>query len=197
MRLIIVRHGETEDNKKGIRQGHTPGKLSKKGISQSKKVGKRLSKESFDIIYCSDLRRAKQTLKEIKRHHPKIKAIYTAALRERCYGRFDGRPRTDLKEFLEKKGITVHQLKGKGIETSGQKDRRVMNFYRNMLKRHPDCTILWVTHAGPIYTILMELLGITSAQAVAINPQNTSVTIIEVDKEKNHKVHLANCIKHL
>jgi len=28
MKLIIVRHGETEENKKGILQGHLPGKLT-------------------------------------------------------------------------------------------------------------------------------------------------------------------------
>ena len=38
MRLILTRHGETEENATGIRQGHLPGKLSEKGIEQAKKL---------------------------------------------------------------------------------------------------------------------------------------------------------------
>jgi len=37
MRLIITRHGETEENRARIIQGHLPGKLSEIGINQAKK----------------------------------------------------------------------------------------------------------------------------------------------------------------
>ena len=45
MNLIITRHGETKENKLGIIQGHLPGKLSRKGIKQVKKVALRLKNE--------------------------------------------------------------------------------------------------------------------------------------------------------
>jgi len=61
MKLIIVRHGETEENKKGIVMGHLPGKLSQEGINQIKKVALRLKDEKIDFIYSSDLTRASDT----------------------------------------------------------------------------------------------------------------------------------------
>jgi len=38
MRLILVRHGETEGNVKRLIQGHLHGKLTKKGREQAKKL---------------------------------------------------------------------------------------------------------------------------------------------------------------
>ena len=65
MKLIIVRHAESEANSKGISQGYknewedTP--LSGKGEQQAKKVAQRLKSEEISLIYSSDLKRAKQT----------------------------------------------------------------------------------------------------------------------------------------
>lgn len=69
MKLIIVRHGETEENASEIIQGHSLGKLSKKGIEQSKKLALRLKGEKIDMIFSSDLERAKDTIKEVARFH--------------------------------------------------------------------------------------------------------------------------------
>lgn len=38
MKLIITRHGETEENVTGILMGHLPGVLSANGINQAKKI---------------------------------------------------------------------------------------------------------------------------------------------------------------
>ena len=65
MKLIITRHGETEENKAGIIQGHLPGHLSEAGIEQAKKVAFRLKDEKINFIYSSDLDRAADTAKEI------------------------------------------------------------------------------------------------------------------------------------
>ena len=61
MRIILTRHGETEENKKGIMQGHMPGNLSVEGINQAKKLGLRLKDENVSAVYSSDLKRAVDT----------------------------------------------------------------------------------------------------------------------------------------
>ena len=40
MKLILTRHGETEENIKGIVQGHMPGRLSATGKDQAKRLAK-------------------------------------------------------------------------------------------------------------------------------------------------------------
>ena len=63
MRLLITRHGETEENVNGVIQGHLPGKLSKLGLEQIKKIANRLKDEKIDYIYSSDLDRSSETAK--------------------------------------------------------------------------------------------------------------------------------------
>jgi probable phosphoglycerate mutase len=42
MKLILTRHGETEENKAGIIQGQGIGRLSDEGKNQAKKIALRL-----------------------------------------------------------------------------------------------------------------------------------------------------------
>ena len=51
MKVILVRHGETEENKKGIMQGHIPGKLSKLGIEQAKRLAFKLKDEKLSLHF--------------------------------------------------------------------------------------------------------------------------------------------------
>ena len=71
MKLITVRHGKTKANEMGLSQGHLNtevANLNEEGITQAKKVAKRLKNEKIDIIYSSDLKRAKNTAKEIAKY---------------------------------------------------------------------------------------------------------------------------------
>ncbi len=61
MKIILVRHGESEYNAKTTEHHNSP--LTKKGVIQAKHLGKRLKKEGINIdeIYTSTLIRSKQT----------------------------------------------------------------------------------------------------------------------------------------
>ena len=59
--LIIVRHGQTEWNIAGIRQGHLDSRLTSKGVAQAQALAQRLAREKFSALYSSDLGRAVQT----------------------------------------------------------------------------------------------------------------------------------------
>src|SRR3989338_4842950 len=52
-------------------------------MGQAKKVAAHLKNEKIDFIYSSDLRRAKDTAKEIAKYH-KVKIFYTKELSERA-----------------------------------------------------------------------------------------------------------------
>ncbi len=67
MKLYIVRHGETDHNINKIIQGHLNTPLNSNGIIQAQKIANRLKDINFDIIYSSDLSRAKTTAEEINK----------------------------------------------------------------------------------------------------------------------------------
>ena len=76
MRIIVIRHGETFQNAKHILMGQSHGVLSRKGIKQIHILALKLKNQKIDFIFSSDLRRAKDTTKEIARYHD-VPIIYT------------------------------------------------------------------------------------------------------------------------
>jgi broad specificity phosphatase PhoE len=195
MKLIITRHGETEENLHGIIQGHLPGKLSEKGIDQAKKVAQRLKDEKLDFIYSSDLERAASTAREIAKFHPDIPVVFVQDLRERFLGAWQGEKmkvlgfsgNTGILEFSPADGETIEALY-----------TRADNFIKRLLSKHKKSTILCVGHDGICKAMIGVLTGKTPAKIISIkNLHNTAVSVIETDGEKNYRIEVFNCIAHL
>jgi len=83
VRIYIVRHGETEENKQKIIQGHLDTALNFEGERQADLVAKALKDIPFDACYSSDLRRAVDTAKRILVYHPGVEVQTQTAVRER------------------------------------------------------------------------------------------------------------------
>ncbi len=64
MKLVLLRHGESDWNRENRFTGWTDVDLSEKGLSEAKKAGETLKKEgyAFDVAYTSVLKRAIRTL---------------------------------------------------------------------------------------------------------------------------------------
>lgn len=87
--FYIFRHGETDWNKQKRCQGHTDIDLNQTGLNQAKELGKKLLNIELEIIYSSDLKRAKATgsvVAEMKQ----IPITFDSRLREMSYGRAEG-----------------------------------------------------------------------------------------------------------
>src|SRR5579863_8522557 len=83
VRIYIARHGETEENKKRIVQGHLDTNLNSEGERQSDLLAKALKDVPFDACYSSDLRRAVETAKRVLVHHSGVELQTQLAVRER------------------------------------------------------------------------------------------------------------------
>jgi len=85
MKITLVRHGEIDNNYLGAYNGHIDIGLSKHGNEQALELAKQFKNEKFDAYFCSDLIRARETLKPFR-----VKAVYTSKLREKSWGRHEG-----------------------------------------------------------------------------------------------------------
>jgi broad specificity phosphatase PhoE len=196
MKLIIVRHGETEDNAKKIIQGQNPGKLSALGKEQAKKVASRLKNEKIDFIYCSDLGRAKETLVPIVESHQNIPTIYEPMLRERKFGVFDGKTMKDYKQA--KDAANDRKWRPENGENFYDVKRRIRKFLKHLLKNHSgNDTILIITHGGWKGTFFSQIMQIPREKAFFLQFDNTSVSKIELRGDGKHKFGVINCTKHL
>ena len=196
MKIIITRHGETEENKQGIIQGHLPGILSELGKEQTKKLAERLKEEKIDLILSSDLARASDTAKEIAKFHPEIPFELKEDLRERDWGKFNGKRKDDIDYWdeIEKKEVWSDDLIAKyGGETPQEATKRIIQFKDELLQNSGDKTILIITHGTIGNLLLNKLIEKFSQERL----KNTSITIFEFDENGNPELKLFNCSNHL
>lgn len=101
IKLVLVRHGQSEWNLENRFTGWTDVDLSEKGISEAKKAGVALKEAGFDfdIAYSSVLKRANDTLNYIlEEMNLDIPIKYSWRLNERHYGALQGLNKDETKE---------------------------------------------------------------------------------------------------
>ncbi len=191
MKLTIVRHGETIENKAGIRQGHLPGRLSEEGIEQARKVAIRLKDEKIDIVYSSDLSRAIDTAKEILKYHDKVPVFYVQELREFNNGILQGRKRSETKDIDWENPPEGVEKKSEGLE-------RAKKFIGKILSRHKGKHVLFVTHGFFTKALITAIRDKDVGHFEEIDSLgNTSVSVFEFMGKEGNKTILFNDTKHL
>ncbi len=90
IRILLVRHGETEWNRTHRFQGRSNLPLNKKGEEQAHALALALKNESFVAAYSSPLDRAMETARVIKAFHPSAPLFEEDGLTEMDFGDFDG-----------------------------------------------------------------------------------------------------------
>ncbi|MDP2908602.1 MAG: histidine phosphatase family protein, partial [Nanoarchaeota archaeon] len=131
MKLILVRHGQTKENKNKIWQGQSEGTLSEEGEEQARKLAKKLEKESIDVIYCSDLQRTKNTIKPfLEKNNRPIK--YVEALRERRLGVLEGSTTEQVGKYLAENKIGFETCNFETGETFYEMRERLAKFYESI-----------------------------------------------------------------
>ena len=88
-RLYIVRHGETDWNKKRRVQGHSDIPLNEYGIHLAKETAEGLKDTRFDVAYTSPLKRARQTAQIILGER-KIPLYEEERVKEMGFGEYEG-----------------------------------------------------------------------------------------------------------
>lgn len=197
MRLILIRHGETVENRKRIVQGHTHGTLSRNGVKQARLVAKRLSDLKIDLIFTSDLRRAKNTAKEIAKFHPESKFVDDIRLRERSFGIYDGKHKdVVIKRVLQKNDFSYKPPRGESFEDV---IKRVKSFYKEILKNYAKKTVLVVAHGGILVFFTRLVLGKSLKAPIQRSEfqKNTAVTDLKISDKGKVRTLCLNCDKHL
>ena len=184
--IYLTRHGETEWNEKKLIQGHTDIPLNTKGKEQAKLLGKQLKDIDFDVVFSSDLLRAANSA-EIIIKEKKMIVIKIKALRERFFGRFEGKSLTEMrKAFGEVMLVTKEKqkkLKIYDVENDEEIITRLIPFMKKIAKQYIGKKILMVTHGG----LLRAFLSYVNYEVPEYSDRpmkNTGYLIIESDGNK-------------
>jgi len=135
--LTLVRHAETHANADGVIQGLIDTELSNIGYLQSQALGRYLQYHRFSHIFSSDLKRASETVLQIRSLN-QVSACeiqYETSLRERMYGIAQGRTRQWLRELAKESGVPYINFTPPGAETTSQVRGRAVVFFQNLCQQ--------------------------------------------------------------
>lgn len=137
-KIIIIRHGQTAENKKRVLQGHLDTVLDEDGKKQALEAAELLKGEVIDAFFSSDLRRAYHTAKAVISKHNGKKIYTTRLLREKYFGKFQGMTFKEIGDYLPKFGEQGNfSFRGKekefGVETDEEVKGRIREFKKFFL----------------------------------------------------------------
>lgn len=171
MKLILVRHGETIENKLGILQGQRQGRLTERGISQANRLADFLTSFNIDICFTSDLQRATDTANIIALKNQGMNIEKDVRLRERYLGTLQGKPVPD-----NWNSMNYHESAESMEELIG----RVRSFLSYIQSNYRKQTILIVSHGITLKAIISVYLGYNELQFGKIEElNNCSVSVLE------------------
>ena len=182
LRLLLVRHGETDWNASGRYQGQMDVPLNAAGHEQADILARRLAAYPISAIYTSDLARAWQTAQVIGKVcalevHPEPR------LRELSFGEWQGLTYQQIgqrdPDGLARWSSDRVNLSPPGGEGLGEMATRVQDFLSQIRSEHQEGTVALVSHGGTIRIVLCVLLGLPLASYWQFEVDNTAIAEIE------------------
>lgn len=188
--LILVRHGESLWNEKGLWTGWTDIGLSEKGKEEARLAGEKLKGLPIDFAYISLLLRAKQTLYEIKSVLGiDVPTFESKALNERNYGIYTGKNKWEIeKEVGEEQFKQIRRGWDAPIENGESlKDvyNRVIPYYESEIlpKLKDGKNILICAHGNSLRALVKYLENISDENISNLEIATGEIYIYKVDSE--------------
>jgi broad specificity phosphatase PhoE len=200
--ILLIRHGQTAWNREERFRGQVDLPLDDGGLKQAEALGRRVASSWRPAaIYASSLQRTLQTAAAVARACDLRTTIHDGLL-DIDYGAFAGlTPEEATSQYPElarawrQAPDTVHFPDG---ESLSEVRARAEAALEEMAARHPDQTVVAVTHVVVCRLLLCSLLGLDSSHFWQFQPATTSISVFEVSDTGrvlisfNDTCHLAN-----
>lgn len=187
--LVLVRHGQSEWNKRNLFTGWRDPDLTEQGVAEAIKAGQLLKEQGiqFDIAYTSMLKRAQRTLslimENIGQEEDGLPVVRDKALNERDYGELSGLNKDDARAKWGEEQILIwrrsYDVPPPGGESLKDTAARVLPFYKTRI--WPDVkagkNVIVAAHGNSIRALIMYL-EMLSAQQILEREVATGVPMV-------------------
>jgi broad specificity phosphatase PhoE len=181
-RLILLRHGEVEERYHRVFGGRIDMELSARGREQAEALARCVRRRTIDAIYCSPMRRARQTMAPLADHCPSAPMV-KEELREVDFGAWTG---LTWEQVHQQFGIRafqwLDQVESGAIpqaETGAQVRSRVEPCLRQWVGEHAGQNVVVVCHGGIIRVVLSLLLELPLPVMGSFEIDYASMTQVE------------------
>ena len=139
MKLVLIRHGESEWNKLNLFTGWTDVELSEKGVEEAKAGGRSLKEAGFDfdLCYTSYLKRAIHTLNFVLSEMDRewLPVTKTWKLNERHYGALQGLNKAETAEKYGEEKVKIWRrsfdVQPPALDPTDERNPALQEAYRN------------------------------------------------------------------
>ncbi len=168
MKIYLIRHGVTDQNKKRCLQGRSDIELNEDGRELARKTAEGLKDVKYDLIFTSPLKRAYETAEIIKRDR-KIPLIPREELLEISFGAYEGLcfgqehfniPDKDFMNFFHKPKEYTTPPEGESFEQVIVRTGLFLQELKNN-PQYQDKTILLSTHGCALKAILANVTKVS------------------------------------
>jgi probable phosphoglycerate mutase len=181
MLVYLLRHGESEGNKRGLIQGKLDFPLSEGGKEQAKRAALFLKRYRFDLILSSPQKRAFETALVVSKVLEKPFKV-DERLREISYGVMEGKTIKELSSWESYLRWLENPVKNtlEGVEDISSLERRIEDLLRHLEGER----VLLITHGGFIRAAACKAAAIGLEHMWKFSVGNCSLTVLEI-KNKN------------
>ena len=177
LKVLLVRHAQSEANVNRILQGQTDGTLTEKGMAQAYLLAEHFGNKSLDMIISSDLHRAYKTAQIVAKKQS-LEVVATKSLREWNAGVLDGLPAASLEEAITKSQLPLGEFTPDDGESYSQLRERAINFLTTLETHNQGQIIMVCTHGDLLRVLVGSILEKDLESSMIIEFDNTSYTTI-------------------
>ncbi|HAU29431.1 MAG TPA: 2,3-diphosphoglycerate-dependent phosphoglycerate mutase [Rhodospirillaceae bacterium] len=203
-KLVLVRHGESEWNRKNLFTGWMDVDLSEKGVEEAHAAGRKLKAAGhvFDMAFDSILKRSQHTLSIILEElgQEGIPVVRDVALNERHYGALQGLNKAETAEkygeaqvHLWRRSFDVPPPKDKNGMGESLKDTcaRVMPFVKTRIwpELRAGKRVIIAAHGNSLRALVKELDGISDDKIAGLEIPTGQPLVYELDENLNPLSH--------
>ncbi len=194
LKLILVRHGETERNAEHrLQGGKSDTLLNVRGEEQARCLGLALRNEKLLAIYCSPLRRALSTARAIGSHHG-LEPVPVSGLEELDMGLLDGHNLEEVKasqlDFWRRWRQGDYAAGLPGGESPLQVRERAWQSLQGIAARHTEGSVAVVSHSITLQTVITAALGAPLQIFPRFSLGVASITVLRLDGDHTSLVML-------
>lgn len=182
MRLLLIRHGQSEGNASGVIQGHLDFGLSALGERQARATAERLAGIKIDRIVTSPLTRAAETARIIAGERG-VTVTPEPALMEYNVGEISGLTGPEIRERFPE--VTAAYARGERPVFPGEEGRDIFHARLGAVLedlRGKDETVVAVAHGGVVSAYCYMVLGMDLQRRGMFQVWNCSITEVVTDR---------------
>ncbi|AUS99865.1 histidine phosphatase family protein [Nostoc sp. CENA543] len=186
VRLLLVRHGETQWNRETRFQGQIDVPLNDNGRQQAQKAGEFLQNVAIDFAVSSTMARPKETAEIILQHHPDVNLELQAGLREISHGLWEGKLEVEIdQEFPGELHLwrtapaTVQMPEGENLQQVWERSTATWQAIVESALANQRQTGLIVAHDATNKTLLCHILGLPADNFWNFRQGNGAVSVID------------------